>query len=125
MRKRAGLPANADAIEVLVAERTMTILTRLCVATLAFLAVPALAQPGWRVEHRHRFAESAAAAERQAGPDVPAQAAEFRRYDYARRGRLSPEERRQLRRDIQDAGVGLYRRPPPLPPPPPPLAPPP
>jgi len=101
----------------------MKILTRLCVATLALLAVPALAQPGWRGERRHRFAESAAAAERQAVPEGPAQAAEFRRYD-SRHGRLSPEERRQLRRDIQDAGVGLYRRPP-LPPPPPPLAPPP
>ena len=103
----------------------MKILTRLCVATLVLLAAPALAQAGWRGERRHRFAESAAAAERQALTDAPGQPAEFRRYDYARRGRLSPEERRQLRRDIQDAGAGLYRRPPPLPPAPLPPAPPP
>jgi len=36
------------------------------------------------------------------------------------RGRLTPEERRQLRRDIRDAGQDVYRRPPPQPPPYPP-----
>jgi hypothetical protein len=35
-------------------------------------------------------------------------AAEFRR--------MSPEERRQLRRDIRSAGDDIYRRPPPPPP---------
>ncbi len=32
-------------------------------------------------------------------------------------GRLSPEERRQLREDIRSAREGVYRRPPPPPPP--------
>jgi hypothetical protein len=40
-------------------------------------------------------------------------------------GRLSPEERRQLRRDIRNAGEDVYRRPPPAPSYPPPDAPPP
>ena len=35
-------------------------------------------------------------------------------------GRLSPEERRQLRHDIRAAREGVYRRPPPPPPPLPP-----
>lgn len=34
-------------------------------------------------------------------------------------GRLSPEERRQLRHDIRAAREGVYRRPPPPPPSPP------
>lgn len=33
----------------------------------------------------------------------------------AERGRMSPDERRQLRRDIQDAGRDIYRRAPPPP----------
>lgn len=35
---------------------------------------------------------------------------EFRRDEQPERGRLSPEERRQLRRDIQDAGQDIYHR---------------
>jgi hypothetical protein len=40
-----------------------------------------------------------------------------RQQEYRDRGRLSPEERRQLREDIQNANENLYRRGPPPPPP--------
>jgi hypothetical protein len=43
---------------------------------------------------------------------------EFRRNESAL-GRMSPEERRQLRHDIRAARDGVYRRPPPPPPLPP------
>jgi hypothetical protein len=71
------------------------------------VAVPAHA--GERGERLHRFLQ-----ERQQ------QQREFRReerQEFQGRGRLSPEERRQLRRDIQDAGQDVYRREPPPPPP--------
>ena len=41
---------------------------------------------------------------------------EFRRDEAPAFGRLSPEERRQLRHDIRSAREGVYRRPPPPPP---------
>ncbi len=87
--------------------------TRLWLAGVAALlaAVPVLAQAGSRTERQYRFAE------RQMVPDAPLPPREFRRNEFPRRGRLSPEERRQLRRDIQDAGQDLYRREPPPPPP--------
>jgi hypothetical protein len=97
----------------------MKTVIRICAAAVALLALPALAQPGWRGERRHRFADPDTVAERRLAQEPPPPP-EFRRFDGPRRYRLSPEERRQLRRDIQDAGVGLYRRPPPPPPPPPP-----
>lgn len=54
-------------------------------------------------------------------PDSTVPARDFRAEPMPGYGRMSPEERRQLRRDIQNAGEGLYRRPPPpqpsLPPP--------
>jgi hypothetical protein len=40
---------------------------------------------------------------------------EFRRYDPPPSGRMSPEERRQLRHDIRAAREDVYRRPPPPP----------
>lgn len=43
---------------------------------------------------------------------------EFRRNESAL-GRMSPEERRQLRHDIRAAREGVYRQPPPPPPAPP------
>lgn len=43
---------------------------------------------------------------------------EFRRNESAL-GRMSPEERRQLRHDIRAARDGVYRQPPPSPPSPP------
>jgi hypothetical protein len=81
--------------------------------TVLLVAVPVLAQPGWRAEREHRFVQ------RQMVPDAPVPPRDFRRNEFPRRGRLSAEERRQLRRDIQDAGQDLYRREA-LPPPPPP-----
>ena len=74
------------------------------------LAGPVLAQAGWRAERQHRFAE------RQMAPDAPLPPGEFRRNEFPRRGRLSPEERQQLRRDIRFAGRDLYHRGPPPPP---------
>lgn len=53
-----------------------------------------------RMEERMRMRELRRQ-EREAHPDAP----------YF--GRLSPEERRQLREDIRSAREGLYRRPPP------------
>jgi hypothetical protein len=44
---------------------------------------------------------------------------EFRRNEGTAFGRMSPEERRQLRHDIRAAREGVYRRPPPSPPLPP------
>lgn len=82
------------------------------VGTLAFLATaPVCAGPGGG--HGHRFAESGG------GPmfsrpsmERPMHPAEFRRDGLPMSGRMSPEERRQLRRDIRSAGDDLYRRPP-------------
>jgi hypothetical protein len=42
--------------------------------------------------------------------DRPAPQRDMRAPDDANRGRMSPDERRQLRRDIQDAGRDIYRR---------------
>jgi len=49
--------------------------------------------------------------------DGPMRGQEFRRdnNEMPMFGRLSPEERRQLRRDIRNAGGDIYRRPPPPP----------
>jgi len=65
---------------------------------------------GERMEERMRMREFRRQ-EREAQPDAP----------YF--GRLSPEERRQLREDIRSAREGLYRRPPPPPSYPPPAYP--
>lgn len=81
------------------------------------LAVPALAGPGDGGGRGHRFADRGAM---QPGPgmDRPMRRQDFRR-DQANEmpmfGRMSPEERRQLRRDIRNAGDDIYRRPPPYP----------
>ena len=97
---------------------------------LLTLALPAAAQGGWRERHPYladRQAERQAErqerqAERQAWLERRAaeNPGDWDRFDRPRRGRLTLEERRQLRRDIHEAGAGLYRRPPPPPPPPPP-----
>lgn len=91
------------------------ILSRL-VALIALLAMlPAQAQMQMpdrgpeRGLRQHRFAD-----ERPMLPGgMPVPPREFRRDDFPSPGRLSAEERRQLRRDIQDAGQDLYRREPP------------
>ena len=85
------------------------------VALLA--AMPACAGPGGGGGHGHRFAEPGGMPmfSRQA-MDRPMRAQEFRRDDLSMPGRMSLEERRQLRRDIRSAGDDIYRRPPPAPP---------
>jgi hypothetical protein len=95
--------------------------TRLNVWILGVLALlatlPAHARPGggrfWQRFSEHeaspRFADRAA--ER-------AQRQEIRRDEAPVFGRMSPEERRQLRRDIRNAGEDIYRRPAPAFPPP-------
>ncbi|MBE0621921.1 MAG: hypothetical protein IH605_15110 [Burkholderiales bacterium] len=45
----------------------------------------------------------------QRGADRAAPQRDARGTDQDERGRMSPEERRQLRRDIQDAGKDIYR----------------
>lgn len=82
-------------------------------AALASLSVQA--QTWGRGGGPHRGAE-----ERREPPAQMAPPREFRRDDFRRdeaplpgRGQMSPEERRQLRRDIHDAGQDLYRREPP------------
>lgn len=49
-------------------------------------------------------------AEPQRTADKPAPPRDLRAPAEAGRGRMSPDERRQLRRDIQDAGKEIYRR---------------
>lgn len=73
-------------------------------------AAAAQAQPWERGERRQRGAE-----ERREPPMQFMPPREFRRDDNPPPGpgRMSPEERRQLRRDIQDAGQDIYRREPP------------
>lgn len=84
-------------------------------AALLAAALPAAAQPGDDrpgMDRRERFAERQAMrqqrAERQAG--------EAQREGFAagrceeKPCRMSPEERRKLRRDIHDAGRDIYRR---------------
>ncbi|MBI5784875.1 MAG: hypothetical protein HZA64_05390 [Rhodocyclales bacterium] len=77
-------------------------------------AVPACAEPGdGRFGRRfgdRRDVEGARA-------DRVERLREFRRDDPPAFGRMSPEERRQLRHDIRAAREGVYRRPPPPPPP--------
>lgn len=107
------------------------------VASLAGLASPACAMPGdggfaGHGPHggpgRHRFLPRPDAAP-EGAPMMPGVAQPVRDAGEDPRGlgRLSPEERRQLRRDIRSAGEDVYRRPPPMhgyppldaPPPPP------
>lgn len=108
----------------------------LAIALAAFAALPAQARPGdfggpgdgSRFHPRHRFLPSEGLP--PADPEQRVLIREMRRREFEARqeaeppsfGRLSPEERRQLRQDIRSAREGIYRRPPP---PPLPLAPPP
>ena len=54
--------------------------------------------------------------ERPPGPNRPMPQRGMRARDDDERGRMSPEERRQLRQDIQNMGRDIYRpnRPPPM-----------
>ena len=49
--------------------------------------------------------------EPQRGAEQPMPQRDPRGTDASERGRMSPEERRQLRQDIQDAGRDIYRAP--------------
>jgi hypothetical protein len=82
------------------------------VALLAATSVRA--GPGGGGGHGHRFAEPGGMPmfSRQS-MDRPMRGPEFRRDDMPMPGRMSLEERRQLRRDIRSAGDDIYRRPPP------------
>jgi hypothetical protein len=93
------------------------ILSRLAVLFALLALQPAQAQMQMQVpdrgpergQHGRRFAD-----ERPMLPGgMPMPPREFRRDDLPGPGRLTIEERRQLRRDIQDAGQDLYRREPP------------
>lgn len=81
------------------------------------LAAPACAGPGRGGGHGHRFAEPGNMRVFGRQADRPLRSPEFRRDDVSMLGRLTPEERRQLRRDIRNAGDDLYRRPQPAFPP--------
>jgi hypothetical protein len=73
------------------------------------IAVPAQAQLRDREPHRpDRFAEPRPMPVEPM--PVPMHPRDFRRDDFPVPGRLSREERRQLRQDIQDAGQDVYRR---------------
>lgn len=74
-------------------------------------ALPAHAERGQRL---HQFLQ-----ERQRDPQAQREFRREQRQAAQERGRLSPEERRQLREDIQNANQNVYRRGLPAPPPPP------
>lgn len=89
-------------------------------ALILLLATPlAQAMPGGGrfLQVRDGFRQNAPQRERQQAPDRQReQPQRFQRHDEGnageqeRRQRFSPEERRQLRRDIHDAGRDIYRR---------------
>jgi len=88
----------------------------------AAVAYPAAADPyarGWGfqplVQDQRPRPEPQRSADRpapQREADRFAPSREVRAPGEADRGRMSEDERRQLRRDIQDAGKDIYRRPP-------------
>lgn len=69
-------------------------------------ALPAQAQMRDREPRSQRFPDERPL---QVLP-APPQPREFRRDEYPLPGQLTPEERRQLRRDIRNAGQDLYPR---------------
>lgn len=75
------------------------------------------AEAGPRGQQLHRFLQERQQ-ERQQEQQQQREIRREQRQEFQGRGRLTPDERRQLRRDIQDAGQDLYRREPPPPPPP-------
>jgi hypothetical protein len=91
------------------------VVSLLCALAVLLAAAPACADRGDRGRFDQRFGRM---------DDRPAFGMERReRMQESRRdeghgfGRMSPEERRQLRHDIRSVGEGIYRRPPPPPPP--------
>ena len=98
----------------------MKLLGVLCLGLIAAAsAIPAAADPfergmGFRpmVQDKRQRPEPKRAAERPAPQraDKPAPQREVPAPGETDRGRMSPDERRQLRRDIQDAGKDIYQR---------------
>lgn len=89
-----------------------SILAVFCLGLIAAaLADPAAAGPFEREMGFRPFAQ-----DRRSRPEPQREAArpapqrDSRAPDEVDRGRMSPDERRQLRRDIQDAGRDIYRR---------------
>lgn len=86
---------------------------RIVIVTLAaaLAAGSAVARPGDGGRHGERFAGQGGMRQ-MPGPDIDRpMRPDFQRNEAPAFGRMSPEERRQLRRDIRNAGDGLYRRP--------------
>ncbi len=98
----------------------MRLLGILCLGLIAAVSAnPAAADPFERgmglrpmVQDKRPRPEPKRAAERPAPQRVekPAPQRETPAPGEADRGRMSPDERRQLRRDIEDAGKDIYRR---------------
>ena len=85
-----------------------------CTLAAAGIAIPAAAQayyPGFRpyiqAPGQGQGKDEGAAPRR--GADRPMPQRDMRGSDETDRGRMSTDERRQLRRDIQDAGKDIYR----------------
>jgi hypothetical protein len=80
-----------------------------CGLMAAAIAIPAAAAPSDADASSRLFMQ-----DQQARPapqrEAPAPQRELRPPGEADRGRMNPDERRQLRRDIQDAGKDIYPR---------------
>ena len=90
----------------------MKFLPVFCVGLIAAAsATPAAADPFERgLWFRPLVQDQRPRPEPQRDADRPAPQRETRAPGEADRGRMSPDERRQLRRDIQDAGKDIYHR---------------
>jgi hypothetical protein len=87
-----------------------------CAGVLVALAValPAYAQPGdgsRRLERQQQMREFHRQREFRREQDFQRRHRERQQLDEERAGRLTPEERRQLRRDIREHGRDVYRNP--------------
>ncbi len=91
----------------------MKFLTIVCCSLVAAgIAIPAAADaydPGFRPYIQGQGQAQGAEQAPRRGADRPMPQRDMRAPDEADRGRMSPDERRQLRRDIQDAGKEIYR----------------
>ncbi|OGA24195.1 MAG: hypothetical protein A3I01_01055 [Betaproteobacteria bacterium RIFCSPLOWO2_02_FULL_65_24] len=93
-------------------EQGVKFLPMFCVGLIAAAsATPAAADPFERgLWFRPLVQDQRPRPEPQRDADRPAPQRETRAPGEADRGRMSPDERRQLRRDIQDAGKDIYHR---------------
>jgi len=90
----------------------MKLSTMLCLGLIAAGSVPpALADPFERgVGFRPSVQDQRPQPGRQGEAQMPMPQREQRGPGEVERGRMNPDERRQLRRDIQDAGKDIYQR---------------